>query len=74
MLTVEALEKAYAGGGLLYLYSVGYNQPLYNPALHGLWTYVELRELPTWLLLYRVGCLALAYAFLWLARSRFGSR
>jgi ABC-type transport system involved in multi-copper enzyme maturation permease subunit len=30
------------GGGLLYLYNLGYNHWLYNPALYQLWTYHDL--------------------------------
>jgi hypothetical protein len=30
------------GVGLLYLYNLGYNHWLYNPALYQLWTYSDL--------------------------------
>ena len=30
------------GAGLFYLYNVGYNHWLYNPALYQLWTYSDL--------------------------------
>lgn len=63
-----------AGGGLIYLYGMGYNHPLYNPALHGLWTYEELRRLPAWLVLHRAGCLAAAAALVALAHAAFARR
>lgn len=60
--------------GLFYLYSTGYNHWLYNPLLHGLWTYSELAGAGTnrtTILLHRLYCLAIAGAFLSLAHLFF---
>jgi ABC-type transport system involved in multi-copper enzyme maturation permease subunit len=62
-----------AGGGLFYLYSQGYNHPLYNPALYQLWTYADLTgagknglRIQThriYILALTAACLALAHLF-----------
>lgn len=49
--------------GLFYLYSTGYNQWLYNPVLHGLWTYPDLAGAgnnQVTILIHRIYCLAVA--------------
>jgi hypothetical protein len=60
--------------GLFYLYSTGYNHWLYNPVLHGLWTYSDLagagNNQPT-ILIHRIYCLAVAGACLSLAHLLF---
>ena len=60
--------------GLLYLYSNGYNHWLYNPLLHGLWTYTDLAGVgnnQATILIHRIYCLAVAGAFLSLAHLFF---
>jgi ABC-2 type transport system permease protein len=58
--------------GLFYLYSTGYNHWLYNPVLHGLWSYADLmRPATLWPIVWQrafwlaisVLCLALAHLF-----------
>jgi ABC-2 type transport system permease protein len=62
------------GGGLLYLFSMGYNHPVYNPVLYGLWTPSDLTggasRLPQ-ILTHRIYCLALAVLCLSLAHLFF---
>jgi hypothetical protein len=56
--------------GLFYLYSTGYNDWLYNPVLHGLWTYPDLAGAgnnQATILIHRIYCLAIAGACLSLA-------
>ena len=63
--------------GLFYLYSTGYNQWLYNPVLHGLWTYADLAGAGTnqaTILIHRIYCLAVAGACLSLAHLFFQRR
>jgi ABC-2 type transport system permease protein len=64
-----------AGGGLFYLYNLGFNHPLYNPLLYGLWTPADLDpaagRLPR-LLTHRLYCLSLAALCLALAHLLFG--
>ena len=54
------------GGGLLYLYNIGYNHWLYNPLLYRIWKYADLTSATTlthrlyWIAL-AVVCLALAH-------------
>jgi len=60
--------------GLFYLYSNGYNQWLYNPVLHGLWTYSDLAGAgnnQTTILIHRIYCIAVAGASLSLAHLFF---
>jgi ABC-type transport system involved in multi-copper enzyme maturation permease subunit len=60
--------------GLFYLYSTGYNHWLYNPVLHGLWTYADLAGAghnQSTILIHRIYCLAVAGACLWLAHIFF---
>jgi ABC-2 type transport system permease protein len=55
------------GAGLFYLYSQGYNHWLYNPVLHGLWTYSDLAGAgnnQATILIHRIYCLAVASACL----------
>lgn len=62
------------GGGLSYLYNLGYNHWLYNPALYRLWTYFDLTEAGnarTQILTHRIYCLAVACVFLALAQLAF---
>ena len=62
------------GGGMLYLYNQGYNHPLYNPLLYGLWTPADLNgasENLARIVTHRIYCLALATAFLSLAHLCF---
>jgi hypothetical protein len=70
-------------GGLFYLFSLGYNHALYNPALYGLWSPSDFAggaARLTYIFTHRVYCLALAVLFLSLAhvfferRSNKGSR
>jgi ABC-2 type transport system permease protein len=81
MLNVLLRDKylAYAacisiGGGLLYLFSLGYNHPLYNLVLYGLWTPSDLTSgasrLPQ-ILTHRIYCLALTVLCLSLAHLFF---
>ena len=62
------------GGALFYLYSQGYNHPLYNPVLYGLWTPSDLTSgasrLPQ-ILTHRIYCLALTALCLSLAHLFF---
>ena len=62
------------GGGLFYLYNLGFNHPLYNPLLYGLWTPADLtgasKRLPQ-ILTHRAYCLALAGLCLALAHLCF---
>ncbi|HZN05335.1 MAG TPA: hypothetical protein VFB65_01060 [Pyrinomonadaceae bacterium] len=56
--------------GLFYLYSTGYNHWLYNPVLHGLWTYSDLAGAgnnQAAIVIHRIYCLAVAGACLSLA-------
>ena len=56
--------------GLFYLYSTGYNHWLYNPVLHGLWTYSDLAGAgnnQATIVIHRIYCLAVAVACLSLA-------
>jgi ABC-type transport system involved in multi-copper enzyme maturation permease subunit len=55
--------------GLFYLYSNGYNHWLYNPVLHGLWTYRDLNNHS--ILIHRIYCLGVAVACLFLAHLLF---
>lgn len=81
MLNVLLRDKylAYAvsfaiGGGLFYLYNLGYNHWLYNPVLYGLWTPSDLAGAGsslTRILTHRVYCLASAALFLSLAHLFF---
>ena len=60
--------------GLFYLYSNGYNHWLYNPVLHGLWTYSDLAGAgnnQTTILIQRIYCLAVAGVCLSLAHLFF---
>jgi ABC-2 type transport system permease protein len=60
--------------GLFYLYSNGYNQWLYNPALYQLWTYPDLAGAgnnQTTILIHRIYCLGVAIACLSLAHLLF---
>jgi ABC-2 type transport system permease protein len=60
--------------GLFYLYSNGYNQWLYNPVLHGLWTYTDLAGAgnnQTTILIHRIYCLGVAVACVSLAHLLF---
>ncbi len=60
--------------GLFYLYSNGYNHWLYNPVLHGLWTYPDLTGAgnhQTTMLMHRIYCLGVAIACLSLAHLFF---
>jgi ABC-type transport system involved in multi-copper enzyme maturation permease subunit len=60
--------------GLFYLYSTGYNQWLYNPVLHGLWTYHDLAGAgnnQATILIHRIYCLGVAIACLSLAHLFF---
>ncbi len=62
-------------GGSFYLFNLGYNHPLYNPVLYGLWTPSDLmsgvaRRLPQ-ILTHRIYCLALAVVCLSLAHLFF---
>ena len=60
--------------GLFYLYSNGYNHWLYNPVLHGLWTYSDLAGAgnnQTTILTHRIYCLGIAIASLSLAHLLF---
>lgn len=60
--------------GLFYLYSTGYNHWLYNPVLHGLWTYSDLTGAGTnhsTIVLHRIYILAIAAASLSLAHLFF---
>lgn len=60
--------------GLFYLYSTRYNQWLYNPVLHGLWTYADLAGAgnnQATILIHRIYCLAVAIACLSLAHLFF---
>ena len=60
--------------GLFYLYSTGYNHWLYNPVLHGLWTYSDLAGAgnnQSTILMHRIYCLAVAGACLSLAHLLF---
>ena len=60
--------------GFFYLYSTGYNHWLYNPVLHGLWTYSDLAvagPAQTTILIQRIYCLAIAGACLSLAHLFF---
>ena len=60
--------------GLFYLYSTGYNQWLYNPVLHGLWTYRDLAgagNILNTILIHRIYCLAVAGVCLALAHLFF---
>ena len=62
------------GGGLLYLYNQGYNHPLYNPLLYGLWTPADLNgasENLARIITHRIYCLSVATAFLSLAHLCF---
>lgn len=62
------------GTGLLYLYNLGYNHWLYNPVLHGLWTYSDLAGAgnnQTTILIHRIYCLAAAGACLSVAHLFF---
>jgi hypothetical protein len=62
------------GIGLLYLYNLGYNHWLYNPVLHGLWTYSDLAGAgnnQTTFLIHRIYWLAVAGVFLALAHLFF---
>ncbi|MGI9108306.1 MAG: ABC transporter permease [Pyrinomonadaceae bacterium] len=62
------------GGGLFYLFNLGYNHWLYNPVLYGLWTPSDLDGTGgnlTRILTHRVYCLALATLFLSLAHLFF---
>jgi ABC-type transport system involved in multi-copper enzyme maturation permease subunit len=54
---------------LFYLYSNGYNHWLYNPVLHGLWTYPDLNN--HLIFIHRIYCLAVAIACLSLAHLLF---
>lgn len=62
------------GGGLLYLFNLGYNHWLYNPVLYGLWTPSDLtgaaRNLAQ-IIAHRIYCLAIAILFLTLAHLFF---
>ena len=52
-----------AGVGLFYLYSIGYNHWLYNPALLHLWTYADLTSAGSrqaTIVIHRLYCLAIA--------------
>jgi ABC-type transport system involved in multi-copper enzyme maturation permease subunit len=63
--------------GLFYLYSTGYNQWLYNPVLHGLWTYPDLAGAgnnQATILIHRIYCLGIAIACLSLAHLFFRRR
>ncbi|HJR07939.1 MAG TPA: ABC transporter permease [Pyrinomonadaceae bacterium] len=81
MLNVLLRDKyvAYAvsfaiGGGLLYLYNLGYNHWLYNPLLYGLWTPADFTSATKNLgriITHRIYCLAVASAFLSLAHLFF---
>ena len=57
--------------GLFYLYSNGYNHWLYNPVLHGLWTYSDFTRAGNTILIHRILCLGVAIAFLSLAHLLF---
>jgi ABC-type transport system involved in multi-copper enzyme maturation permease subunit len=57
--------------GLFYLYSNGYNHWLYNPLLHGLWTYSDLTAAGSNILMHRIYCLAFAGVCLALAHLFF---
>ncbi len=60
--------------GLFCLYSNGYNHWLYNPLLHGLWTYSDLAGAgnnQTTILIHRIYCLGIAIACLSLAHLLF---
>jgi len=62
------------GGGLFYLYNLGYNHWTYNPALYRLWTYSDLTgagNAQTQILTHRMYCLAVACVFLALAQLGF---
>ena len=63
--------------GLFYLYSIGYNHWLYNPLLHGLWTYPDLAGAgnnQATILIHRIYCLGVAIACLCLAHLFFGRK
>jgi uncharacterized membrane protein HdeD (DUF308 family) len=60
--------------GLFYLYSTGYNHWLYNPVLHGLWTYSDLAGAgnnQATIVIHRIYCLAVAGGCLSLAHVFF---
>lgn len=60
--------------GLFYLYNIGYNHWLYNPTLHGLWTYADLIGVgnnQSTILIHRIYCLAIAVVCLALAHLFF---
>ena len=60
--------------GLLYLYNLGYNHWLYNPALYQLWTYRDLTGAgsnQSIILIHRIYCLAASVACLALAHILF---
>jgi ABC-2 type transport system permease protein len=62
------------GGGLLYLYNLGYNHWLYNPLLYGLWTPADFTSATKNLgriITHRIYCLAVANMFLSLAHLFF---
>ncbi|HEX7318229.1 MAG TPA: hypothetical protein VF297_30270 [Pyrinomonadaceae bacterium] len=64
-------------GGLFYLYTQGYNHWLYNPVLHGLWSYADLAGTSgahTPILTHRVYCLAITCMSLGLAHLYFPRR
>jgi hypothetical protein len=60
--------------GLIYLYKLGYNHWLYNPALYDLWTYSDLTGAGSGqgrILTHRIYCLALSFVCLALAQLGF---
>jgi ABC-type transport system involved in multi-copper enzyme maturation permease subunit len=62
------------GGGLFYIYTLGYNHWLYNPALYQLWTYSDLTGAGNargQILTHRIYCVAVACLFLALAQLGF---
>ena len=62
------------GAGLIYLYNLGYNHWLYNPALYQLWTYPNLTGVAGGqgrILIHRIYCVALSVLFLAVAHLFF---
>jgi ABC-type transport system involved in multi-copper enzyme maturation permease subunit len=84
MLSVFLRDKYFAyavciavTAGLIYLYKLGYNHRLYNPALYGLWTYPDLMGAGSGngqVLTHRIYCLALSCVCLALAQLGFGRK
>jgi ABC-type transport system involved in multi-copper enzyme maturation permease subunit len=65
------------GAGLIYLYNLGYNHWLYNPALYQLWTYPNLTGAAGGqgrILIHRIYCLALSVLFLAVAHLCFSRK